>query len=216
MRHIHEHAQHHHNPQGGPLGTHPRYHHYTPAHGHSTPSPLGGDEDMGPALVVVGRTQAYDAAALLRSEFGAYRPARPLPLRRRALTYGHWAVDLLGYGVKVSKERGMDGGGRVCMWVGGLRRSNPPLLTPATRNHHPQNKTQLVAVLLFQTLGAALIVNEYNHSGLVSSTLLRFAGAILRRRMESTDRHNHNPLHPSINNKDTLIHPHAFYLSIHL
>ncbi len=126
LKHMHEHPQQTSHP-------HPRYHHYSPADGHSTPSPLNAD-DLGAALVVLGRTQAYDAAALLRAEMGQPRPR--LPLRRRALTYGHWAVDLLGYGIK------------------------------------------LVAILLFQILGAALVVNEYNNTGLVSSTLLRFSGLL--------------------------------------
>lgn len=57
----------------------------------------------------------------------------------------------------------------------------PPQHAPPPHHQHYPHKhtnTQLIAVLLFQTLGAALIVNEYNHSGLVSSTLLRFSGLL--------------------------------------
>ena len=56
---------------------------------------------------------------------------------------------------------------------------SPPQTRPAAHHQpHKHTNTQLIAVLLFQTLGAALIVNEYNHSGLVSSTLLRFSGLL--------------------------------------
>lgn len=53
---------------------------------------------------------------------------------------------------------------------------------PTLRTHQPtpqhHNPKQLVAVLLFQVLGAALIVNEYNATGLVSRTLLRFSALL--------------------------------------
>lgn len=94
VKHLHEHAQHH-RLLSPPGAVHPRYSQYAPNEGHVTPSPLHEDS-VGPALVVMHRH--YEATLGGQGQ----EPPR-LPLKRRALTYGHWAVDLLGYGVKVNK-----------------------------------------------------------------------------------------------------------------
>lgn len=74
--------------------------------------------------------------------------------------------------------------GRLCaVWGWGVVR-NDPLSRPcsracACRSHTPpHNTTQLVAILLFQVLGAALVVNEYQAQGLVSRALMKLAGLL--------------------------------------
>lgn len=95
-------------------------------------SPLntaGVEEETGPALFVLGRTQSFDTALLREAEARSHH-------RRGPLSYGNGLVDFVGFALK------------------------------------------LLALLLFQVLGTALVVNDYQTTGLVSQTLIRFASLL--------------------------------------